>query len=65
MYFLRFHLVNGNIIDLEHKSLTIDECMWLAEYSMKQESITVDKMVINVKNVIMIQIMEKPVEGLK
>ena len=60
MYFLRFHLVNGAIVDAEYKDLTVDECIQLAEYATKQESITVGNTVINMKNVMMIQIMEKP-----
>ena len=65
MYFLRFHLVNGTIVDEEYDYLTVDEYIQLAEYVMRHESITIGMTVINVKNVIMIQIMEKSVEGLR
>lgn len=65
MYFLRFHLVNGTIVDAEYEYLTVDECIQLAEYVMRHESITIGRTVINVKNVIMIQIMEKPEVGSK
>ena len=65
MYFLRFHLVNGTIIDEKYEYSTVDECIQLAEYVMRHESITIGMTVINVKNVIMIQIMEKSAEGLR
>lgn len=65
MYFLRFHLVNGTIIDEKYEYSTVDECIQLAEYVMRHESITIGMTVINVKNVIMIQVMEKPEEELK